>query len=87
MTGLKGFDELNKSVPRLILLDIILPDISGYDICKDIKSHEKYKTIPVYYLTAVPSFKVKEKMKETNADGFILKPFDLKNLTFLFDYL
>lgn len=87
MTGIQGIDELNLITPRLILLDIILPDISGYNICKDIKSHEKYKSIPVFYLTAVPSFKVKEKMEETKADGFILKPFDFKNLKFLFDYL
>ncbi|MFX1593458.1 MAG: response regulator [Promethearchaeota archaeon] len=87
LTGLKGIEELNMNTPKLILLDIILPDISGYDICKNIKSHENLKKIPVFYLTAVPGFKVESKMKETMANGYILKPFDLPDLEFLFNYL
>ena len=87
LTGLKGVEELSRTTPKLILLDIILPDISGYDICKDIKSHESLKNIPVFYLTAVPGSKVENRMKETMADGFILKPFDLTDLKFLFEYL
>ena len=87
LTGLKGIEELSQTSPKLILLDIILPDISGYDICKDLKSHVTLKKIPVFYLTAVPGFKVEEKMQETKADGYILKPFDLPDLEFLFEYL
>ena len=87
LTGLKGIEELNRTFPKLILLDIILPDISGYDICKEIKSNERLKHIPVFYLTAVTRIKVEEKLNETMADGFILKPFDLPSLEFLFDYL
>ena len=87
LTGLKGIEELNQTIPKLILLDIILPDISGYDICKDLKSHGTLKEIPVFYLTAVPRSKVENKMADTKADGYILKPFDLPDLEFLFDYL
>ena len=87
LTGLKGIEELNMTIPKLVLVDIILPDVSGYDICKDIKSHENLKKIPVFYLTAVPGFEVEIKMKETMADGYILKPFDLPDLEFLFNYL
>lgn len=87
LTGLKGIEELKISTPKLILLDIILPDISGFEICKNIKSHEFLKNIPVFYLTAVPGPKVEKKMEETKADGYILKPFDLVDLEFLFDYL
>lgn len=87
LTGLKGIEELGRNIPKLILLDIILPDVSGYDICKNIKSHEMLKNIPVFYLTAVPGPKVENRMKETMADGFILKPFDLPDLEFLFEYL
>lgn len=87
LTGLKGIEELKLSTPKLILLDIILPDISGFEICKNIKSHEIFKNIPVFYLTAVPGPKVERKMDETKADGYILKPFDLVDLEFLFEYL
>jgi len=87
LTGLKGIEELKLSTPKLILLDIILPDISGFEICKNIKSHETLKEIPVFYLTAVPGSKVEKKMEETKADGYILKPFNLIDLEFLFEYL
>ena len=87
LTGAKGIEELRMNIPKLILLDIILPDISGFEICKDVKTHENFKDIPVYYLTAVPGSKVENRMQETKADGYILKPFDLPELEFLFDYL
>ena len=41
-TGAKGLEELSRSIPKLILLDIILPDINGYEVCKKIKSDEKF---------------------------------------------
>jgi CheY-like chemotaxis protein len=87
LTGLRGIEELNMNTPKLVLLDIILPDISGYNICQDIKSNKNLKEIPVFYITAVPGFKVESKMKQTMANGYILKPFDLPDLEFLFDYL
>jgi len=68
-------------------LDIILPDVSGFTICKKIKENEKFKDIPVIYLTAVPGNQVTEKVGETKADGFILKPFDLADFDFVFQYL
>ncbi len=87
VSGTKGIDEIRGGVPKLILLDIILPDISGYEICKMIKEHEKYKEIPVYLLTAIPGSEVEKKMGETKADGYILKPFDFSDFEVVFQYL
>ena len=87
ITGAKGLEELNFNIPKLILLDILLPDVSGFTICKKIKTNEKLKDIPLIYLTAVPRDKVNEKIEETKADGFILKPFDLADFDFVFQYL
>ncbi len=87
ITGAKGLEELNFNVPKLILLDIILPDVSGFTICKKIKSSEKFSNIPIIYLTAVPGNKVNEKIEETKADGYILKPFDLSDFEIVFQYL
>jgi len=87
ITGAKGLEELNFNNPKLILLDIILPDVSGFTICKKIKSSEKFSNIPLIYLTAVPENKVTEKIEETKADGYILKPFDLSDFKFVFQYL
>ncbi|MFX1435991.1 MAG: response regulator [Promethearchaeota archaeon] len=87
VSGTKGIDEIRAGAPKLILLDIILPDISGYEICKMIKEHEKYKQIPVYLLTAIPGSEVDKKMGEIKADGYILKPFDFSDFEVVFQYL
>ena len=45
ISGTKGIEELRTSTPKIILLDIILPDLSGYDLCKMIKSEKKFPSI------------------------------------------
>jgi CheY-like chemotaxis protein len=86
-SGFKGIEELKNGTPQLILLDIILPDISGYDICKTLKSDELYKDIPVYYLTAISGSEVETRLEDTGANGYILKPFNFTDFNFLFDIL
>ncbi len=87
LRGFKALELLEEINPKLILLDIILPDISGYEVCKKIKSNNKLKNIPVYFITAVTSFQVQGKLVETSADGFFLKPFKLSEFDILFQYL
>ena len=86
VSGTKGIDELRGGAPKLILLDIILPDISGYEICKMIKENKKYKEIPVFLLTAIPGSEVHTNMAETKANGYILIPFDFSDFEILFQY-
>ena len=86
-TGNKGLEELKRITPKLILLDIILPDISGYEVCKKIKSLDKFKNTRIFYITAIPESEVNEKLKETGAEGFFLKPFNFSDLKILNDYL
>lgn len=87
ISGTKGLEELRNNFPKLILLDIILPDYSGYEICKMIKSDPKLKNIPVFILTAIPGSEVEKHMKEIKADGIILKPFDFSDFEIIFKYL
>lgn len=87
ISGTKGYEELNSSNPRLILLDIILPDVSGYEICKRIKENEELKDIPLYFLTAIPESEVEKKLEESGADGYILKPFDFSDFEIVFKKL
>ena len=85
--GNKALELLQKNAPKLVLLDILLPDSSGYDICKKIKSNKKLKEIPVYYITAVPEYEVHNKMNETGANGYFLKPFNISEFNTLLSYL
>ena len=71
----------------VILLDIILPDISGYDICSTIKTDSTFKNIPVYFLTAISESEVKKNFKKYGADGYILKPFNFSDFDIIFDIL
>ncbi|MHA1486394.1 MAG: response regulator, partial [Promethearchaeota archaeon] len=67
--------------------DIILPDYSGYDICKRIKANKELQNIMVYLLTAIPGSEVEKNLEDSNADGFILKPFDFSDFEVIFHYL
>jgi CheY-like chemotaxis protein len=84
--GLEALEFLKNSNPKLVLLDILLPDTSGYEICKTIKSDKKFRDVPIFYITAVPESEVKEKMKDTKADGYYLKPFDMSKFNELLNY-
>lgn len=87
ISGIKAIESLNSFIPKLILLDVILPDMSGYELSRKIKTNKQFKDIPVYFLTAIPASEVKKRIGETGADGFILKPFDFKDFDILFKYL
>jgi CheY-like chemotaxis protein len=87
VSGSKGLEELGRTIPKVILLDIILPDLSGYDICKTIKSDSEYNKIPVYFLTAISGSEVKKHLNQTKADGYVLKPFNFSDFEVIFDIL
>jgi len=87
ISGTKGLEEINNNPPKLVLLDIILPDYSGYDICKEIKSNKEFRNIAIYLLTAIPGSEVEKNLEESNADGYILKPFDFSDFEVIFQYL
>lgn len=86
ISGSKGLDELKRNIPKIILLDIILPDINGFEVCKIIKSNKKYQNIPIFLLTAVSSLKVEHLIKKVKADGYIAKPFDFSDFNLIFEY-
>ncbi|MAV49232.1 MAG: phosphate regulon transcriptional regulatory protein PhoB [Pelagibacteraceae bacterium] len=79
-TGEDGFDQIKKSLPDLVLLDWMLPDLSGIDICKQIKKDAKLKSIPVIMLTAKSEEADKIRGFETGADDYVTKPFSTKEL-------
>jgi len=88
--GKEALEILQRMTPKLILLDIILSDIDGYNVCKLIKSNKNLKNIPVYFITALPMDQVESKLEETGASGYFLKPFNfaefdelLKNLALI----
>jgi len=85
--GNEAIQLLEKNVPKLILLDILLPDSNGYKICESLRSNDNLKNVPIFYITAVPESEVKKNIKQTGADGFFLKPFDMTQFNVLLKFL
>ena len=84
LASYNGEDALNQSRkenPDLILLDIMLPKLDGYKVCRLLKFDEKYKHIPILMLTAKTQQKDRLLGMETGADEYITKPFDMEELT------
>ena len=67
------FRELEKSVPDIILLDLILPGTSGFDVLKKIKSDDRTKTTPVIILSNLGSREEIQKGLDIGADAYLIK--------------
>ena len=83
LVSYNGEDALNqarKENPDLIILDLMLPKLDGYKVCRLLKFDEKYKHIPILMLTAKTQEKDKIVGMETGADEYITKPFDMDEL-------
>jgi two-component system, OmpR family, alkaline phosphatase synthesis response regulator PhoP len=83
LVSYNGEDALNqarKENPDLILLDLMLPKLDGYKVCRLLKFDERYKHIPILMLTAKTQEKDKLLGKETGANEYITKPFDIDKL-------
>jgi len=78
--GQAGLDMARKEKPDLIILDLMLPKIDGYKICRLLKFDEKYKKIPIIMFTARAQEQDKKLGQEVGADAYITKPFDSKVL-------
>ncbi|MFX1338371.1 MAG: response regulator [Promethearchaeota archaeon] len=85
--GSSVFSELRINIPKLILLDILLPGMSGDDIMRDLNSDKEYNKIPVYFITAIPEYKVKKMAEDLGATGYILKPFSLSDFDQIITYI
>ncbi|MDI6606592.1 MAG: response regulator [Candidatus Omnitrophota bacterium] len=74
--GQGALDKARKERPDLIILDLMLPKIDGYKVCRMLKFDEKYKNIPIILFTARAQEADMELGKEVGADAYITKPFD-----------
>lgn len=78
--GVIGIEYARNRAPDLILLDIMLPILSGYDVCSLIKKDERTKNIPIIFLSAKNTIADITQGLGTGADDYLPKPFDYKEL-------
>ncbi len=79
-TGATALDHIRATRPDLVLLDIMLPEVSGYEICEGIRRDPVLATTRVLMMTARGSAQEQRRALALGADGFITKPFDLGTL-------
>jgi len=79
-SGIEAIEVLLENQFDLILLDIIMPEIDGFETCRRIKQYEKLKNIPVIFLTALTDLNSIEKGFEHGAVDYITKPFKQKEI-------
>ena len=75
LNGLEGVDIARQEIPDLIILDVMMPKLDGYNVCRMLKFDEKYKKIPIIILTARGSEQDRNIAQQIRADAFLTKPF------------
>ena len=78
--GFNALKILDRVSPALILLDIMMPEMDGYEVCKRIKGNEKTKEIPIIFLTAKTDIEDIVKGFDHGAVDYITKPFNVKEV-------
>ncbi|PIQ88623.1 MAG: hypothetical protein COV72_07370 [Candidatus Omnitrophica bacterium CG11_big_fil_rev_8_21_14_0_20_42_13] len=79
--GKQGFDMLKAISPNLVLLDLRLPEVDGYELCKAMNADDALKNIPLILFTASDPAHIKDNFGELGADDYIIKPFEYSELS------
>lgn len=78
--GQDGLEKARGEKPDLILLDVMMPKMDGYQVCRMLKFDDEFKNIPIIMLTARGQNQDKRTGTDVGADCYITKPFDSKML-------
>ena len=80
-SGIQGLKSARRLRPDLVILDALMPGMNGYDTCRELKKDPLLESIPVLFLSALSSVESKIISLEAGADDYVVKPFNLKELT------
>ncbi|ACM20516.1 response receiver CheY associated with MCPs of class 40H [Geotalea daltonii FRC-32] len=75
MDGKAALEEVKANRPDLVVLDVMLPEMDGFEVCRHIKENPETSSIPVVMLTAKKSNNDVERGKQAGAEAYITKPF------------
>ncbi len=78
--GEEALRKVKEETPDLLILDLMIPKIDGYEVCRMLKFDDKYKDIPIIVLSSLNQQQEREKAIKSGADAYFIKPFDLELL-------
>ncbi len=90
LTAHDGSDALSvmqQNQPDVVVLDIVMPDMNGFEVCRQVRAHPELAQIPILLLTVKQDINDKLKGFNAGADDYVTKPFDLRELTARIDAL
>lgn len=79
-SGKEAIDAAKNSLPDLVLLDVMMPEMDGFEVCDYFRNNEQLKTTPIIFLTALDDDQSRLRGLELMGDGYITKPFDIRLL-------
>ncbi|MEB3214132.1 MAG: adenylate/guanylate cyclase domain-containing protein [Leptolyngbyaceae bacterium] len=76
--GAEAIAEAQRQRPQLIVLDVMMPDLNGFQVCEQLRAMESLQTVPIIFLTALDDDNSRLKGLEAMGDDYLTKPIDLK---------
>ena len=78
--GVEALAAIGKEKPDLILLDVMMPDMDGIEVCQRLQGREDTRSIPIIFITSYEDDEVRARALNTGAVDYFLKPFDDEDL-------
>jgi len=78
--GLEGVEKVVKAQPDILLIDVMLPKMNGYQLCQSVRSNRAFARTPIIIMTAKRTSKEREYAMRVGADAFLPKPFEMEAL-------
>lgn len=78
--GKEALEILSRSKPDLLILDLVMPVVDGYEVCKAVKEGQKLRDIPILLITASVTSNMIDKIRDVKADDYLAKPFETEEL-------
>jgi CheY-like chemotaxis protein len=75
--GPEALRAIERSIPDVVLLDITLPEMSGWDLLTTLRAEKRFASLPIIVLSALPPDHVSQRARELGATGYLIKPFDV----------
>ncbi|MFB2922495.1 MULTISPECIES: response regulator [Aerosakkonema] len=72
--GLEALEKIEQSPPDIVLLDVMMPDMNGFEVCKQLRADPKYQTLPIIFLTALDDDSSRLRGLELMGDDYLTKP-------------